>query len=201
MFKRIRNRRYNSTPSEPVFHDTKNMRGMFLSDMNVAIVISKVKKELREQSAVLNEDLFPIMKMWYDSRQEFPVNLDPFDNLSELNDTFVKKYVRSVITTDFNPFRDRISGKKISHMSAEDMKNLDLWKEAPMFITPENQKINSVKGIHNPHIIGAHRRHYDMQEHNLVDAENFFADVEIRGYRHEHQPPLLVLAESEEFRP
>lgn len=63
---------------------------------------------------------------------------------------------------DDNPFRAKPFGKKIEHFQVEDYRNADVWEPNHVFQDSYATRQHSgMSGMNNPHIIGAHRRHYD----------------------------------------
>ncbi len=85
--------------------------------------------------------------------------------IKDVHPLYNKPYIHKIgdLTPDINVIRAKPFGKKISNMQAEDFKYADVWEEHPVYVDDYNQRrTHGNKGINQPHIVGAHKRHYEM---------------------------------------
>ena len=93
---------------------------------------------------------------------------DNFVNQNEVIDYLNKEFVKFICGDIFsNPFRNTINGQLFNSLMPEDYGNLDYWEPNHTFSVIKQ----SNKAIHNPHVIGAHRRHYASTAEGLRQHE------------------------------
>lgn len=97
------------------------------------------------------------------------------ETLSYYNKHFTKYTVMPKIpynVPDHNPMIEKINGKLFADFSPEDYGRLDVWQADPIYADKYNtRKHRGNKGMNNPHIIGAHKRHYANTDDGLRDHE------------------------------
>ena len=78
-----------------------------------------------------------------------------------------REFVRSMTQGKFNPFTRSVNGVNFADIMPEDYGKLDYWEPNHIFAVERSTK----KGSHNPHVIGAHKRHYDTASEGLRQHE------------------------------
>ena len=65
---------------------------------------------------------------------------------------------------------------------SDDIKNLDLWSEEPVYANIYNQRRSGLKGINNAHIIGVHKRYYDRDNTEGLSMNGELGPTRTWGY-------------------
>ena len=78
------------------------------------------------------------------------------------------------IVSQYSPLTDSITQimggiKPRDQFMPEDYRQLDVWQESPVFVN-SNFKNNN-RGLNNPHVIGAHKRHVERAGDGLYNLE------------------------------
>ncbi len=151
---------------------------LFLSERNTLIVYKKINTQLREygRDKITIEDIKAQMENWALNYTDIAVSEDITETVDYMNDNFIKFVTEDLEASTnidevrFNPMRDNYFGKKNSDYMPEDYRNMDVWRDNSVFTDVRFQR-PAVKGIMNPHVIGAHRRHYDSVDEGLRPHE------------------------------
>lgn len=103
---------------------------------------------------------------------EWSINFKPPETESSIaaaivSDYYNREFTKSLTQGRFNPFKSPVNGVYMSDLMPEDYGKLDYWEPNHIFAVEQPTK----KARGNPHIIGAHRRHYESTEEGLRQHE------------------------------
>jgi len=71
-------------------------------------------------------------------------------------------YKNEHMRLDWNPMRVPRNGKYTSIETPDDIRNIDAWSPNAINVDDRTRRTNTgVKGLNNPYIVGAHKRHYE----------------------------------------
>lgn len=153
-----------------------DVKSLFMSPANVKKLCIEIHKrrELYGVNATYNETVgFVRNKVRQFIKREFrdcSSSANQHETLSYYNYQFIKLYAENTkpyihrvgdLVPDENPFKLKPYGKSIDRMNPIDYHVADVWQENPVFMDAYNSRqFTGIKGMRNPHIIGAHKRHY-----------------------------------------
>lgn len=173
---------------------------LFLTDVNIKFIVSNVVKLRHEYSVdkkmpmrTLANHLKSQMRDWTRKRQlnDAAASDNPIETLDYYNKQFIRDmhplYKHDPFNThepDVNVIRDPIYGKKHDQLYTEDIRNLDVWDNNDIYVDDRSTRRTwGNKGLNNPHIIGAHRRHYERDIDEGLQAHEK-GPTRTRGYTH-----------------
>ncbi len=147
---------------------------LFLSRSNIDLMYRNFEAVCRrhgmETLCKTRDEIRTEMSVWALTDTDVAVFYSPDLTVDYMN----KKFTQTLF--DMDPTR---IDKNMSNYLADDMKNLDLWTENHTFTDATRQK-TKLKGISNPHVVGAHRRHYSRDDGGLRSHEK--GPTRTRGY-------------------
>ncbi len=143
----------------------------FLSENHVNYVFRRITTIFAQNGRRARNvnDIRAQMEIWVLKEHDTSVRGDIYETVDFMNNEFINFVVRHNKVTA-NPMRDKIYGKKMSEYMPEDYRNMDVWSSGQQFTNASHQK-TKMRGINNPHIIGAHRRHYDNTDEGIRHYE------------------------------
>ena len=160
--------------------------------------LKDVAQQLRAKMNGTPYDVPSIVKI---IKPDFKKHVKKFDDYSSageyletieyINRSFINSYNVSNInmfketerTSDWNPFKEVRNGKLPRYETVDDIRNIDAWSDNTLMIDGRmSRRGKGVKGLNNPHLVGAHKRHYERDITNELGRSREIGPMVNYGY-------------------